>query len=59
MLVTREELSKNALGRELTVYDRSLDVHISNLRKKLGLLRMAASASARFAEPAISTIPRN
>ena len=36
MLVTREELSKNALGRELTVYDRSLDVHISNLRKKLG-----------------------
>ncbi|MBU2256266.1 MAG: winged helix-turn-helix domain-containing protein, partial [Gammaproteobacteria bacterium] len=25
-----------ALGRKLTLYDRSLDMHVSNLRKKLG-----------------------
>jgi two-component system response regulator CpxR len=37
-VLTREELVKNALGRELEPSDRSLDVHISNLRKKLGPL---------------------
>lgn len=31
-------LSREALGRELTRYDRSLDMHISNLRRKLGSL---------------------
>ena len=25
-----------ALGRKLTLYDRSLDMHVSNLRKKIG-----------------------
>ena len=34
-VLTREELVKNALGRDLEPSDRSLDVHISNLRKKL------------------------
>jgi two-component system response regulator CpxR len=37
-VVTREELVKNALGRDLEPSDRSLDVHISNLRRKLGSL---------------------
>jgi two-component system, OmpR family, response regulator CpxR len=37
-VLPREELVKNALGRELDPSDRSLDVHISNLRKKLGPL---------------------
>ena len=36
-VLTREELVKNALGRDQPS-DRSLDVHISNLRKKLGSL---------------------
>jgi two-component system OmpR family response regulator len=36
--VTKEELSQHALGRTLTRYDRSIDVHVSNLRHKLGLL---------------------
>jgi DNA-binding response OmpR family regulator len=36
--LTREELVKTGLGRELEPSDRSLDVHISNLRKKLGPL---------------------
>ncbi len=35
-IVTREDLSKNVLGRRLTPYDRSIDVHVSSLRKKLG-----------------------
>jgi two-component system, OmpR family, response regulator CpxR len=34
--VTREKISKAALGRALMPYDRSIDVHISNLRRKLG-----------------------
>ncbi len=34
-VVAREELSKAVLGRQLMPYDRSLDMHVSNLRKKL------------------------
>lgn len=34
--VSREELSLHALGRKASAYDRSLDTHMSNLRKKLG-----------------------
>jgi len=34
--VTREDLAKEVLGRRLTPYDRSIDVHISSLRRKLG-----------------------
>ncbi len=33
---SREWLSRNALGRDASPLDRSLDVHISNLRRKLG-----------------------
>jgi two-component system response regulator CpxR len=35
-VVTREALSTTVLGRRLTAYDRSIDVHISSLRRKLG-----------------------
>jgi two-component system response regulator CpxR len=35
-VVSKAELSQAALGRELGRYDRSLDMHVSNLRKKLG-----------------------
>jgi two-component system, OmpR family, response regulator CpxR len=34
--VGKQELAQLALGRKLTLYDRSLDMHVSNLRKKLG-----------------------
>ena len=37
-VITKEELSERALGRKLTRYDRSIDVHISHLRGKLGEL---------------------
>ncbi|WPP02295.1 response regulator transcription factor [Pseudomonas sp. HR96] len=32
----KQELTQIALGRKLTLYDRSLDMHVSNLRKKIG-----------------------
>lgn len=35
-IVSKAQLAQFALGRRLTPYDRSIDVHISNLRKKLG-----------------------
>ncbi len=35
-VVTRDELTQTVLGRPLLPYDRSIDVHISKLRKKLG-----------------------
>lgn len=34
-MVTRETLFKVALGRDSSAYDRSIDVHVSKLRKKL------------------------
>ena len=36
VLVTKDDLSQQALGRALMPFDRSLDTHISNLRRKLG-----------------------
>lgn len=32
---SKEDLTKHALGRKFTAFDRSIDVHISNLRQKL------------------------
>ncbi len=37
-VISRDELVEKALGRRLSAYDRSIDVHISALRKKLGHL---------------------
>jgi DNA-binding response OmpR family regulator len=34
-VVTKDELSEKALGRPREMYDRSVDVHMSNLRHKL------------------------
>ena len=36
-LISREALSQLALGKPLQSYDRSIDMHISHLRKKLSL----------------------
>lgn len=35
-IVRKEDLSETVLDRRLSPFDRSLDMHISNLRKKLG-----------------------
>ena len=32
----QHQLTERALERKLTLYDRSIDMHISNLRRKLG-----------------------
>ena len=35
-VVSREDLTRQALGREFGSFDRSIDVHVSSLRRKLG-----------------------
>ena len=35
-VVARDDLVRTVLGREPSVFDRSIDMHISHLRKKLG-----------------------
>ncbi len=37
-VVSKSELSEDGLGRPLTRFDRSIDVHVSSLRQKVGLL---------------------
>lgn len=36
-VLDREELCQKVLGRRFSPYDRSIDVHVSNLRRKLGV----------------------
>jgi two-component system OmpR family response regulator len=36
-VATKDDISRHALGRIRESYDRSVDVHISNLRRKLGV----------------------
>jgi two-component system response regulator CpxR len=36
-IVTREHIAEVVLGRKFFAYDRSVDMHVSKLRKKLGL----------------------
>ena len=42
-VVSREALTEQALGRKLSLYDRSIDTHVSNLRKKLAAAGCAES----------------
>lgn len=37
-VATKDDLSLSVLGRRREPYDRSIDVHVSNLRKKLGAI---------------------
>lgn len=34
-VISKQDLTEQALNRKLTPYDRSIDVHVSNIRKKL------------------------
>lgn len=36
VVISKEELTEKGLSRKLELYDRSVDMHISNLRRKLG-----------------------
>ena len=35
-MVSKSEISELALGRPLARFDRSIDVHVSSIRQKLG-----------------------
>ena len=37
-VVGREKLTQDVLGRDFSPFDRSIDTHVCNLRKKIGLL---------------------
>jgi DNA-binding response OmpR family regulator len=37
-VLSKAELSEQVLGRSMTRYDRGIDMHVSNLRRKLGTL---------------------
>jgi two-component system response regulator CpxR len=34
-VISKNELTQQALGRKLSLYDRAIDMHVSNLRKKI------------------------
>ena len=67
-VVTREQLAEGVLGSNLTAYDRSVDVHLSSLRKKLGhklgeierikTVRGAGYVYVNPAQPDQNTIPQ-
>lgn len=46
-VVTREQIAEVALGRPLNAFDRSVDVHVSRLRKKLGTCAESAEELIR------------
>ena len=35
-VVTKKQLTEKVLERKLSQYDRSMDMHVSNIRRKLG-----------------------
>ena len=37
-VVSKQQLSEEGLGRPLNRFDRSIDVHVSSIRQKFGLL---------------------
>lgn len=46
--VSREQLCREVLGREFSPFDRSIDTHIYNLRKKIGLDRIKGVRGAGY-----------
>jgi len=50
-LVSRAELTEDALGRKLTLYDRAIDTHVSNLRRKLERAKAAVQVGGAVADP--------
>ncbi len=58
--VSRQDLVRNVLGREFSPFDRSIDTHVCNLRRKLGSLengddriKGVRGAGYLFAAPAL------
>ena len=44
-VISKETLFQDVIGREFEIYDRTLDMHISNLRKKLETSQLKISTS--------------
>jgi two-component system response regulator CpxR len=62
-IVSRERLARDVLGREFSPFDRSIDTHVCNLRKKLGALpdgseriRGIRGAGYLYASPATDAV---
>ena len=49
-IVTKEDLTEIALNREHTRYDRSIDVHISSIRKKYLASSVKKKLSRQYAD---------
>lgn len=47
-VLSREHLTETVLGRELRPFDRVIDVHVSNLRRKLGTERIKTVRGAGY-----------
>jgi two-component system response regulator CpxR len=45
IVVSREQLTRQVLSRRLTPYDRSIDTHISNIRRKLAAVAVTDEVS--------------
>jgi len=37
-IISKSDLTEKSLGRKLSIYDRAVDMHVSNLRKKIGAI---------------------
>jgi two-component system response regulator CpxR len=62
--VSRQDLVRNVLGRDFSPFDRSIDTHVCNLRRKLGPLEDGAErikgvrgAGYLYASPAKTRVP--
>jgi DNA-binding response OmpR family regulator len=63
VVIQREQMAREILGRELAAFDRSIDVHVSNLRRKLGptpegseRIKAVRSVGYLYAAPAKSKV---
>ena len=46
--ISRERLCREVLGREFSPFDRSIDTHVYNLRKKIGSGRIKGVRGAGY-----------
>jgi DNA-binding response OmpR family regulator len=44
-VISRDSMTEQALGRKLVPYDRSIDTHISNIRRKLAAVAVTDEVS--------------
>ena len=58
-VLSRDQLTSDVLGRELSPYDRSIDVHISKLRKKLGHDRIKSVRGSGYVYTAFAVEDNN